>query len=124
MKKLSEVPEAIPHAALWHGNDLGYSLSTIPPMESISRRPAKLPTQLANESLLLRSVGQAVSPYRRRLTRRQLFNTQVVGASVHFRSAPQTPPLAKTLKPEDIVRPTMGVELSLHVLRSSRETVA
>jgi hypothetical protein len=30
MKKLSEVPEAIPHAALWHGNDLGYSLSTNP----------------------------------------------------------------------------------------------
>ena len=63
-------------------------------------------------------------PSRRRLTRREFFDTQVVGASVHFRSAPQTPPLAKTLKPEDIVRPTMGVELSLHVLRSSRETVA
>jgi hypothetical protein len=39
--------------------------------------------------------------------------TQVVGASVHFRSAPQTHPLANTLKPQDIFRPTIGVKLSL-----------
>jgi hypothetical protein len=36
-----------------------------------------------------------------------------VGASVHFRSAPQTHPLANTLKPQDIFRPTIGVKLSL-----------
>jgi len=40
------------------------------------------------------------------------------------RASLRKPLLAKTLKPEDIIRPTMGVELSLHVLRSSRETLA
>jgi hypothetical protein len=48
-----------------------------------------------------------------RLTCRELFDTQVVGAAVHFRSAPQTHLVANALKLGDIVGPTIGVELSL-----------
>jgi len=46
---------------------------------------------------------RAHSPSGRRLTRRELFDTVVTR---------KTHPLANTLKPEDIVRPTIAVKLS------------
>jgi hypothetical protein len=56
---------------------------------------------------------------------RRVMRSEKVSPDPFSRALRKTYPLANTLKPEDIVRPMIGVKLSLlQVFRSSREKVA